>query len=420
MAEPHAERVPAPLDAGASQSVPPSADAGGTDAIADSQDRAATQSDSRIPRWVVKAIVLWFAVAVGTVAAVLLVRRLRDLIVWLIAALFLSFAIEPGVNVLVRRGWRRGAATGLILFSVLLVLGVMVALMVPLVVDQVQQLINRAPEWLDKANIYTERWFKVKITGRNIVDYITSAKASIATAASKAAAIGAFMLGLLFQVLTIGLFTFYLVADGPRFRRSILSVFTPRRQLEVLQVWELAIDKTGGYLYSRLLLAVINGTFSYIALVLLHIPNPLPLALWQGFVSQFIPVVGTYLAAAVPLLVALLSDPWSALFFLLFVLVYQQIENYIFSPRITARTMQLHPAIAFGAALAGGLLSGLLGAFMALPAAAVIQATVSSYLTRHEVLETDLTREHVELGPAENRPRRSFLRFLRRRDSDEG
>ena len=72
--------------------------------------------------------------------------------------------------------------------------------------------------------------------------------------------------------------------------------------------------------------------------------------------------------------------------------MYQQIENYLLSPRITARTMQLHPAIAFFAALAGGTVSGLLGAFMALPAAAVIQATVSTYLTRHEVLETELTR----------------------------
>ena len=55
--------------------------------------------------------------------------------------------------------------------------------------------------------------------------------------------------------------------------------------------------------------------------------------------SQFIPVVGTYIAAAVPLLVALLEDPWSALFFLIFVVVYQQIENYLLAPRITARTM---------------------------------------------------------------------------------
>jgi predicted PurR-regulated permease PerM len=123
------------------------------------------------------------------------------------------------------------------------------------------------------------------------------------------------------------------------------------------------------------------------------VPFALPIALWQGFVSQFIPVVGTYIAAAIPLLVALLEDPWAALFFLIFVVVYQQIENYLLSPRITARTMQLHPAVAFGAAIAGGSISGLIGAFMALPAAAVIQATVSTYLTRHEVVETELTRQ---------------------------
>jgi predicted PurR-regulated permease PerM len=370
---------------------------------------------SRMPSWIPKLLLLIVLTAFAAYAAFMLIRRLHDLIIWLIAALFLSFAIEPGVNALVRRGWRRGAATALILFSALLVLGVMVALMVPLVIDQVQSLVDRAPDWLDKANVYTERWLNLKITGKDIVDYITKQKSNIASAASKVATIGAFMLTLLFQVLTIGLFTFYLVADGPRFRRSICSVLTPRRQLEVLQAWELAIDKTGGYLYSRLLLAVVNALFSYIALQVLQVPNPVPLALWQGFVSQFIPVVGTYIAAAVPLLVALLSDPWSALFFLLFVLVYQQIENYVLSPRITARTMQLHPAIAFGAALAGGLISGLLGAFMALPAAAVIQATVSSYLTRHEVLETDLTREHVDVGPPDPRPR-GIRALLRRRE----
>jgi predicted PurR-regulated permease PerM len=134
----------------------------------------------------------------------------------------------------------------------------------------------------------------------------------------------------------------------------------------------------------------------------LGVPFALPLAIWQGFVSQFIPVVGTYIAAAVPLLVALLEDPWAALFFTIFVLVYQQIENYVLAPRITARTMQLHPAVAFAAALAGGSINGLLGAFIALPAAAVIQATVSTYLTRHEVIESELTREdETTLSPAE-------------------
>jgi predicted PurR-regulated permease PerM len=371
----------------------------------------------RMPPWIPKLILLIVLAAFAAYAAFMMIRRLRDLIVWLVAALFLSFAIEPAVNWLVRRGWRRGAATGLILFGLLIGLGAMVALMVPLVIDQAQQLVERAPEWLAKANVYSQRWFNIELTNEKIVNFLTSSKTAIASAAAQAAAIGALMLTLLFQVLTIGLFTFYLVADGPRFRRSICSVLPPRRQLKVLQAWELAIDKTGGYLYSRLLLAVINAGFSFIALRVLGVPYPLPLALWQGFVSQFIPVVGTYIAAAIPLLVALLSDPWSALFFLIFVVVYQQIENYLLSPRITARTMQLHPAIAFGAALAGASISGFLGAFMALPAAAVIQATVSSYLTRHEVLETDLTREHSPETPVEGRPRRPFS-WLRRKPAE--
>jgi predicted PurR-regulated permease PerM len=214
--------------------------------------------------------------------------------------------------------------------------------------------------------------------------------------------VGAFLLGLVFQVLTIGLFTFYLVADGPRFRRGVCSLLPPRIQRDLLAAWEVAIDKTGGYLYSRLLLAIINATFSFIVLQALGIPFAAPLALWQGLVSQFIPVVGTYIAAAVPLLVALLEDPWKALWFLIFVIVYQQIENYLLAPRITAKTMQLHPAVAFGAALAGGSISGLLGAFMALPAAAVIQSTISTYLKRHEVVETELTREDAVVTEERN------------------
>ncbi|HZP89894.1 MAG TPA: AI-2E family transporter, partial [Actinomycetota bacterium] len=243
------------------------------------------------------------------------------------------------------------------------------------------------------------------------LDWIANAKIDIRNVASNVASIGARILGIVFQLLTILLFTFYLVADGPRFRRTLCSVLTPRRQREVLDVWEIAIEKTGGYLYSRLLLAALSAFFAFVVLMILGVPFAVPLALWMGFVSQFIPVVGTYIAAAVPLLVALLSDPWSALFFLVYVLVYQQIENYLFSPRITARTMQLHPAVAFFSALAGGSLNGVVGAFLALPAAAIIQAIISSYLssylTRHEVVETELTRE---IAPAEAREERAATR----------
>lgn len=350
----------------------------------------------RMPVWVPRLILMVILSAFAAYATFMLIRTLRNLLLWLVAALFLSFALEPAVNFLVRRGWKRGSATASVLIGLALVGLVTIAAMVPLVIDQFSELVQRAPELLRKASTYTDRWFGIKLQSAEITDFLKQANNDVGSLATRVASIGALILSLVFQVLTIGLFTFYLVADGPRFRRSVCSVLTPRRQREVLAAWDIAIDKTGGYLYSRLLLAIVNALATFVVLTMLGVPFAVPLALWQGFVSQFIPIVGTYIAAAIPLLVALLEDPFSALMFLIFVAVYQQIENYVLSPRITARTMQLHPAVAFGAALAGGSIGGLLGAFMALPAAAVIQATVSSYLKRHAVVETELTREDAE------------------------
>ncbi len=365
--------------------------------------RPSIQNDGeRMPRWVPRVLLLLVLTYFAALLALAAFRQLKNIILWLVAALFLSFALEPAVNWLVARGWRRGSATALVLFGLALIGLIAVAAMVPLVIDQVQEFITRIPGWLDQISVYTKRWFDVELTGDRILAQIANAQKDVSHVAANVASVGQFILGLIFQFLTIGLFTFYLVADAPRFRRTVCSVLPPRRQREVLAAWEIAVEKTGGYLYSRLLLAAISASVAFIVLQVLGVPFAVPLALFLGLVSQFIPVVGTYIAAAVPLLVALLENPWSALIFLIYVVVYQQIENYLLAPRITARTMALHPAIAFFAALSGGAISGLLGAFMALPAAAIIQATVSTYLTRHEVVESELTRDvAAEIGDGE-------------------
>ncbi len=351
----------------------------------------------RMPPWVPRLLALLVFTYFASLLALAAFRQLRELLLWLLAALFLSFALEPAVNWLVARGWRRGLATAVVLLGLGLLGLIALGAMVPLVVDQVRELVERLPGWLDRISVYTERWFDVELTGEKIIERIKAAQADVGEIAANVAQVGQFVLGLVFQVLTIGLFTFYLVADAPRFRRAVCSLLPQRRQREVLAAWEIAVEKTGGYLYSRLLLAGISATVSFVVLTVLGVPFAIPLALFLGFVSQFIPVIGTYIAAAVPLLVALLENPWSALVFLIYVFVYQQLENYLLAPRITARTMALHPAVAFFAALAGGSVSGLLGAVVALPAAAIIQATISTYLTRHEVVDSELTRE----GPPE-------------------
>jgi len=158
----------------------------------------------------------------------------------------------------------------------------------------------------------------------------------------------------------------------------------------VLRAWELAGDKTGGYLYSRALLALISAVFHWIVFQSVGTAAPVALALWVGIVSQFLPVVGTYLAGILPVLLTFLDSPIKAVIVLIAIVIYQQIENYLFSPRITARTMELHPAVAFGAALGGAAVLGAVGAVLALPAAAMAQALISGYGARHPVVRNDL------------------------------
>src|SRR5690606_26475406 len=117
-------------------------------------------------------------------------------------------------------------------------------------------------------------------------------------------------------------------------------------------------EKTGGYIYSRGLLALVSTVAHYIMLRVFDVPSAFALAWWVGVVSQFIPTVGTYLAGALPVVVAVVNNPPDGLWVLGFIILYQQFENYVLQPRITATTLDMHPAVAFGAVLAGAAILG--------------------------------------------------------------
>jgi predicted PurR-regulated permease PerM len=131
--------------------------------------------------------------------------------------------------------------------------------------------------------------------------------------------------------------------------------------------------------------AVVTGLF----LLLLGVPYWLPLALWTGVVSQFIPTIGTYLAIGVPALIALSGQPIDALWVVVFGVLYQQVENYLLGPRITARTVAIHPAVAFGAVVVGAALFGPMGALVSIPVVAAIEAVVETYGHRYELVVED-------------------------------
>jgi predicted PurR-regulated permease PerM len=273
-----------------------------------------------------------------------------------------------------------------------------IGLMVPLTVDQTLRLVERIPSYLDSLAEFLARFdieFDVDQVGAALTSVDSSLESVSRDVLGSVFGVGSRLLSTFLELLTIGLFTFYITADAPRLRRTLLSVLTPERQREVLHVVEIAIEKTGGYFYSRALLAGLASLVTWLVLTLLDVPFALPLGIWVGVISQFIPVIGTYLGGILPVLIALLEDPWDALWVIVFILVYQQIENYLIAPRVTARTMALHPAVAFGSAIVGGTMMGVAGAVMALPVAATIQAYISTYLHRHELIESHLFDEPV-------------------------
>ena len=129
------------------------------------------------------------------------------------------------------------------------------------------------------------------------------------------------------------------------------------------------------------------------------------------------PTIGTYIAMLLPMLVALVDDPINALWIAVFLTAYNQFENYVLGPRLSRTTLKVHPAVTIGSVFAGGLLFGAVGAVLPLPAAAVVQALVSTYTDEQVVIESQLTEEPPD--PSKSRGRRRFRipKFSLRRSS---
>jgi predicted PurR-regulated permease PerM len=361
----------------------------------------------RLPRWVWKAIAIFWLGYIVTVVTRSVWASLSALFLLLLVSLFLSLAIEPGVNRLASRGWRRGTATAMILVGVFAGFLVFVVAIGTLVGQQIATLLGDSEKYVNRTVNFLNDKFDTHINASQVITSINDPNGAVQrfihSQQGKVVDLSVTALGVLVKALSVLLFTFYLVADGPKLRRAICSRLRPDRQRRVLRGWELAIDKTGGYLYSRALLAGLSAFFHWVLFQAIGIQAPVAMALWVGLISQFLPVVGTYIAGALPVVVQFVDSPPKALVILIFVVLYQQVENYFLLPRITARTMDLHPAIAFGSAIAGGAVLGAVGAVLAIPAAAMAQAVLSNFGERHDVIDTHLT----SMQPGKHVSRRS-------------
>ncbi|WP_107474276.1 AI-2E family transporter [Streptomyces sp. NRRL S-340] len=363
----------------------------------------AARPTARMPRWLPRAMVLALALVAAFQFGSWAFHQVTGLLVNILIAFFLALAIEPAVSRMAARGMRRGFATFLVFLGLTVAVAGFVTLLGSMLAGQIIKMVEGFPEYLDSVIHWVNAKFHTELRRVDIQEGLLHSDWLRKYAQNGAAGVldvSTQVLGGLFQMLTIGLFSFYFAADGPRLRRALCSVLPPARQAEVLRAWEIAVDKTGGYLYSRSLMALVSGVAHYVLLQALGVPYAPVLGVWVGLVSQFIPTIGTYLAGALPMLIAFTVNPWYALWVLVFVVVYQQFENYMLQPKLTAKTVDIHPAVAFGSVIAGTALLGAVGALIAIPAVATLQAFLGAYVKRYAVTDDPRVHGHRTRTPA--------------------
>ncbi len=331
-------------------------------------------------------------VVLGAVGLFLLLRFVLidagSLIFTLVIAWFISLAMEPAVRKL-SRWMRRGVATLLVILTVVAALAAFIALFGQLFVEQVAQMLRALPDVVTATIDWINERFGTSYEASDILASLQISPEQVAQYAQGVLGgvlglIGTFV-GAVFGLLTLGLFTYYLSADGPRLRGWLASLLPVRYRPHFENIWELSLLKTGGYVAARVTLASINAVISSLFFLVIGMPSWLALGIWTGVVAQLIPTIGTYLAIALPILVGLASpNPWLGVAVLAFGIVYQQIENLILEPRISAKAVNIHPGVAFGSVILGASLFGAGGALLAIPVAAMLLAVLDTYVLDRE------------------------------------
>ncbi|MDH3189850.1 MAG: AI-2E family transporter [Acidimicrobiia bacterium] len=345
-------------------------------------------ADRDLRRKVLLVVVTLLSVA----AALWFSYQIRNVLFMLFVSVFVAVAMEPPVHTLSKRGWSRGAATGIVFLAAFLVVSVIAIALIPLVASQLADLIDGLPEYVESVANLLNDWFGLEFTESGIEDQTAVVQdwfdSNAGSVVGGVVGVGSTIFGFIFFGITVALFSFYMVAELPQLKRSVLSLLRQDHQRDALVIWDTAVEKMGGYIYSRLILTAIGATVFGLFLTALKVPFSIPLGIIVGVLSQFIPVVGTYIAAVLPAIVALSVDGGrTSLWVIVFFVAYQQLENFVISPRITQRTMSLHPAVSVAAIIIGGAVMGAIGIILALPVAAIIQAVVSTSLQRHEVVD---------------------------------
>jgi predicted PurR-regulated permease PerM len=307
----------------------------------------------------------------------------RQVLTWVIVAIFLTLALNPAVDAFERRGLRRGLATAL---TSLLALGVMVAagsLFIPTLVNEATGFADELPDYVNDVSEgrgpLGELVERYEIDER-VRDAVQGGNASSVLGLSDTAlAVTQSVITFIVAVVTIAFMTFFMLLEGPRWMERFYGLL-PEGSRETWRGIGSEIYRTvGGYVTGNLLISVIAGVSSTIVLLILDVPYAVALGLLVA-ILDLIPLAGATLAAIILTAVAFLTSIPAGIIVLAFMIVYQQVENHLLQPLVYSRTVQLSPLAILVSVLIGAKIAGILGALAAIPVAGTIQVLLLAWL----------------------------------------
>lgn len=304
------------------------------------------------------------------------VASAREVLLLIALAFFIAVGLEPLVALLHRRGVRRGLAVAVVsLCAVALFVGFL-AIAIPPLVNEVDLLIKHAPHYLDSLNRRSSFLGHLNMKF-HIVSHVQKALSGggLSTISSGVVGAGKVVLGVVTSVIIVVALTIYFLADLPRVTSAMYRLVPHSRRARAGLLIDEVFARVGGYVLGNLITSLIAAVGTFVWLLAWGVPYPLLLSVFVGFMD-LIPIVGSTVAGIVVSLVALTVSLPVALATAGFYIVYRQAEDYLITPRVMQRTVDVSGLITVIAVLVGGTLFGILGALIAIPIAAGIKLIV--------------------------------------------
>ena len=328
-------------------------------------------------------------IIVAVVIALYVIYLLRRPIGWLLIAAFIAVALSGPVNFL-DRYMRRGFAITLVYVGLLLVPIGLGALVVPPVVTSIETFATNAPRYATDVRGYIEKNRTLRgLQDKYDIGTQIEAKAKelpgkIGGAATVLGDIGLGIVNSVFTLVTILILTAFMLGSGRRWVEAALAYQPPDRAERLRRVAERVSTAVGSYVDGALLQALIAGVTSYIVMWILGVPFRGPLAVLIALLD-LIPLIGATIGAVAVGIVTLFVDfPTTTIVWTVWSVVYQQVENSVIQPRIQQRAVDVQPFVVLVAVLFGSTLLGVVGALVAVPAAASLQIAVREWLRYRE------------------------------------